>query len=114
MSCFTYTEYSSFLEVKMLKPHHLLVAILVLPSITSFAEDKKSSLDAAIGGGIGGAVGAVIGNEVLGSDGAVIGGAIGGAVGTAATTDGRIKLESEHNHSSDSFCPPGQAKKGRC
>lgn len=98
----------------MFKLHYLVFAILLASSTSAIAGDKKSSVDAAIGGGIGGAVGAVIGNEVLGPDGAVIGGAIGGAVGTAATTNGSLNIDTNPKQSSDSFCPPGQAKKGRC
>ena len=96
----------------------------------------NSTLDAAIGGGIGGAAGAAIGNEVGGRDGAIIGGALGGAVGVAINTDKKPQHDSSyrktsyrndhyqhehhghkhhrHEHYSSRFCPPGQAKKGRC
>ncbi|HYQ70756.1 MAG TPA: hypothetical protein VET88_02380 [Gammaproteobacteria bacterium] len=89
------------------------------------ANADNSTLDAAIGGGLGGAAGAAIGNEVGGRDGAIIGGALGGAVGVAVTTDDHPDHDSYHRkadyqvapryeHSGSGFCPPGQAKKGRC
>jgi len=96
----------------------------------------NSTLDAAIGGGIGGAAGAAIGNEIGGRDGAIIGGALGGAVGVAVITDEKSHHDSphrrayfgnddyqhehhrhnhyRHEHHHAHFCPPGQAKKGRC
>lgn len=89
------------------------------------ASAATSTLDAAIGGGIGGAAGAAIGNEVGGREGAIAGSALGAAVGTALNTDAEPKHRSsdkyryydrspseEHPH--QHFCPPGQAKKGRC
>jgi len=104
-----------------------LSALLCAP----IAGADNSTLDAAIGGGVGGATGAAIGNEVGGRDGAILGGALGAAVGTAITTDSE---EHRHEpryveparqreyyepapaavHPSGGFCPPGQAKKGRC
>ena len=100
---------------------------LGLAAATATADD--STLDAAIGGGLGGAAGAAIGNEVGGRDGAIAGAAIGAAVGTALNTDppkrrhtanhghytprhGRAPARGGHPH--PHFCPPGQAKKGRC
>ena len=85
----------------------------------------NSTLDAAIGGGIGGAAGAAIGNEIGGRDGAIVGGALGGAVGAAVNTDknndhsslskrSSYRDEPRYAHPSSRFCPPGQAKKGRC
>jgi outer membrane lipoprotein SlyB len=86
----------------------------------------SSTLDAAIGGGIGGAAGAAIGNEVGGRDGAIIGGALGGGVGAALNTeeeshhaDGHENVyyrrsQPVHEYPASHFCPPGQAKKGRC
>jgi len=85
-----------------------------------------STLDAAIGGGIGGAAGAAIGNEIGGRDGAIVGGGLGGAIGAAVNTKDesrptsryrKINYESskpQSGHSGSHFCPPGQAKKGRC
>jgi len=104
-----------------MKIHYLLSAIALAFAINANAEDS-STLDAAIGGGIGGAVGAAIGNEVGGRDAAIIGGGIGGAVGTAINTDGdntsgehrEYKERYDDHHDDDHFCPPGQAKKGRC
>jgi len=100
--------------------------LLVFTLMVVEANADSSTLDAAIGGGIGGAAGAAIGNEVGGRDGAIVGGALGGAIGAAVNT----KDESRHTksyrktnyesspprsrHPGSHFCPPGQAKKGRC
>jgi hypothetical protein len=98
---------------------------------TAAANAGDSTLDAAIGGGLGGATGAAIGNEVGGRDGAILGGALGAAVGTAVTTDSDHHRSEPHYvsprrqyeyyepapvpvHRGGGFCPPGQAKKGRC
>ena len=101
---------------------YTVLAILLL---AVEANADNSTLDAAIGGGIGGAAGAAIGNEVGGRDGAIIGGALGGGIGAAVATD----KEPDHAHTREThyekarprssepvnyFCPPGQAKKGRC
>ena len=78
-----------------------------------------------LGGGIGGAAGAAIGNEIGGREGAIVGGALGGAVGAAYTTDESRQHKDQHRdtyyestpryqHPGSHFCPPGQAKKGRC
>jgi len=86
-------------------------------TLTVVEANANSTLDAAIGGGIGGAAGAVIGNEV--------GGALGGAIGAAVNTDDEPRhtmhrktyYKTSHpsdGHSGSKFCPPGQAKKGRC
>lgn len=104
-----------------------LSALLCAP----IAGADNSTLDAAIGGGVGGATGAAIGNEVGGRDGAILGGALGAAVGAAITTDSDehhrepqyVEQPRRHEHyepapapvrPSNTFCPPGQAKKGRC
>jgi len=100
--------------------------VLGLALGSSIAHADNSTLDAAIGGGLGGAAGAAIGNELGGRDGAIIGGAIGGGVGAAVTTgSGNYKKSSRHHEAVEyhhyperkpnyRFCPPGQAKKGRC
>ena len=81
---------------------------------SSFTLADSSTLDAAIG------------NELGGREGAIVGGAIGGGVGAAVTTSNSSReAELRHRESethrdyrdtqrSDHFCPPGQAKKGRC
>lgn len=111
-----------------------IALVFALTSASAIA--GNSTLDAAIGGGIGGAAGAAIGNEVGGRDGAIIGGALGSAVGVALNTDEKHHHSSPHRrtyfgsddyqheyHRHDHyryeryhshFCPPGQAKKGRC
>ena len=104
-----------------------LVSLLSVSTFTiSSASAGDSTLDAAIGGGLGGAMGAAIGNEVGGRDGAIVGGALGGAAGAAVASDGDSRKkhtrtkhryeydESYNRHSGTRFCPPGQAKKGRC
>jgi len=111
-----------------MKIHYLIMAAgLVL----SEAYADSSTLDAAIGGGIGGAAGAAIGNEVGGREGAIIGGALGGGVGAAISTDEEesylvpvsnpvhrdIRYYDRFEYDrppASGFCPPGQAKKGRC
>ena len=99
----------------------LLVFTLMIVEVNA-----DSTLDAAIGGGIGGAAGAAIGNEIGGRDGAIVGGGLGGAIGAAVNTDDdsrhtnsyrKTNYESSQprsGHSGSHFCPPGQAKKGRC
>jgi len=103
-----------------------LIVLAMAISASTVANADSSTLDAAIGGGIGGAAGAAIGNEVGGREGAIAGSALGAAVGTAINTDGHMPKtssynkpsyedeEPRHGHPHDRFCPPGQAKKGRC
>ena len=100
--------------------------LLLVFTLMVVEANADSTLDAAIGGGIGGAAGAAIGNEIGGRDGAIVGGGLGGAIGAAVNTDDdsrhtksyrKTNYESSQPHSGSSgsyFCPPGQAKKGRC
>jgi uncharacterized protein YcfJ len=100
--------------------------LLVFTLMVVEANADSSTLNAAIGGGIGGAAGAAIGNEIGSRDGAIIGGALGGAVGAAVNTKDEPRHTSRyrktnyessqprHEHHGSHFCPPGQAKKGRC
>lgn len=90
--------------------------------------DHRLSERAALGAALGAAMGAYVGAEVAGTDGAVIGGALGGAVGASVTTRNYVDsghystpvhqyrvVEYRHvHHGPRHFCPPGQAKKGRC
>ena len=103
--------------------HAVLFAVAV--GITTAANAGSSPLEAAIGGGVGGAAGAAIGNEVGGREGAIAGSALGAAVGTALNTDSQPERRSSNarryydeprsdGHPHKRFCPPGQAKKGRC
>ena len=111
-----------------MKLHHLVI-VLGLAAFETHAD--SSTLDAAIGGGIGSAAGAAIGNELGGRDGAIVGGALGGAVGAAVNTNQEshdyARPEKTHYNNvnyydrrdydrppASRFCPPGQAKKGRC
>ncbi|MCW3479781.1 glycine zipper domain-containing protein [Neisseriaceae bacterium JH1-16] len=85
-----------------------------------------------LGGALGGAAGAAVGESVGGRDGAVIGGALGGSVGAAIGYDNRSEPtryveprrrdypryedwdDDDQGRGRGYFCPPGQAKKGRC
>ena len=91
---------------------------LLVAMFAAVANAGNSTMDAAIGGGLGGAAGAAIGNEVGGREGAILGGALGGAVGAAVTTDSQSRsapTQPQYQPApSRGFCPPGQAKKGRC
>ena len=89
-----------------------------------WADDHDDTVkDAVIGGAIGGALGGAVGAEVGGKNGAIVGAGVGAATGAAIATH-----DDHDNHHSDApdvvvvpegqprgnFCPPGQAKKGRC
>ncbi len=106
-----------------------ICSLLPVLAINASAGDNLT-LDSAIGGAVGGAIGGAVGAEVGGRDGAIIGAGVGAAAGTAINTkdsdyhhkDGHAS-EAVHDvvhHSSNyhghksRFCPPGQAKKGRC
>ena len=101
-----------------------LIVVFTLMAVEVNAD--SSTWDAAIGGGIGGAAGAAIGNELGGRDGAIIGGGLGGAIGAAVNTDDESQHKKSYRktsykgsssrpgNSGSHFCPPGQAKKGRC
>lgn len=104
----------------------LAITLCSAALLGTVAQADNQSMDAAIGGAIGGGLGAYIGNEVAGRDGAIIGGALGGATGAAVTTDDHHHGTHEttryvyppqphyHGPPQRGFCPPGQAKKGRC
>jgi hypothetical protein len=95
--------------------------------LTTAASADDQSVRAAVGGGLGGAAGAYVGSELGGRSGAIVGGAVGAAAGTALATEptqpqGRVvypayppppPVHYGPSHPSR-FCPPGQAKKGRC
>ncbi len=83
--------------------------------------------DAAIGGALGGALGGAVGAELGGRQGAVVGAGIGAATGAALNTQGyqaqppprREEYYPDAHppgvpYGNRGFCPPGQAKKGRC
>ena len=75
--------------------------------------------DAAVGGGVGGALGGAIGAELGGREGAIIGAGVGAATGAAVTTkdhedDSHDDVKVVVPANKGTFCPPGQAKKGRC
>ena len=94
---------------------------LLLGSVLSVsAVLADQSVDAAIGGAVGGGLGAYLGSEIGGREGAIIGGAIGGGAGAAIATDRKPdrpkRMPRYHSYPEypRHFCPPGQAKKGRC
>ncbi len=108
----------------------LAVALATGPAVA-----QNHSAQAALGAGLGGALGAYIGSEVDGRGGAIVGGALGAAAGAAIATPryyehSRVVVrevyrprprahyrpgwDHYHDHPERSFCPPGQAKKGRC
>lgn len=95
----------------------LIVGIALLLSGPVSANDLV--LDSAIGGAVGGALGGAVGAVLGGRNGAIIGAGVGAATGVAISTDDHKKSDyrkgaHRHHHGSGKFCPPGQAKKGRC
>ena len=108
----------------MFAKRYLLIAS-VLFSAPLYADRFNEDLvvDSAVGGAVGGALGGAVGAVVGGRDGAIIGSGIGAAAGTAINTDqhrentrnSHHKLSTyQYNSHPGRFCPPGQAKKGRC
>lgn len=104
------------------------VAALLFASSPLMAEDL--TLDAAVGGAVGGAIGGAVGAELGGREGAIVGAGVGAAAGTAINTRDHAEPDrgpryddshrvyvypASHSHPhGNTFCPPGQAKKGRC
>jgi outer membrane lipoprotein SlyB len=96
--------------------------MLIVGLVASTASADDLVKDAAIGGAIGGAVGGAVGAEVGGKQGAVVGAGVGAAAGAAIATqndgDGHHARTPEvvfvPAPQQGRFCPPGQAKKGRC
>ena len=98
----------------------VVITLATLLSGPAFADDDLV-IDSAVGGAIGGAVGGAVGAAVGGREGAIVGAGVGAAAGTAVNTseyednDHKSKhIEVHDHHGSGNFCPPGQAKKGRC
>ena len=106
------------------------LAVLLLTALTSSPAWAGDKAEAAIAAGIGGAVGAAVGSEVGGRNGAIVGAGMGAAAGAAIAThdeddreqrrevreapaDGYVVYVYPDDHRPN-FCPPGQAKKGRC
>jgi len=95
-----------------------IAALLAAPAAWS---DDDLTLDSAVGGAIGGAIGGAVGAELGGREGAVIG-AHGTATGTAINTRDHVEAGQREGRApalpagpgAGRFCPPGQAKKGRC
>lgn len=108
--------------------HNLGFALLLIVgcafTATSWADDLVK--DAAIGGALGGALGGAVGAEVGGKKGAIVGAGVGAAAGAAIATNDDHNDGHDGHHadapevvvvpasSQGHFCPPGQAKKGRC
>jgi len=109
--------------------------LLVLAVATGPAVAHDYTDHAIIGGGLGGALGAYVGSEINGRGGAILGGALGAAAGVAlaipdyhehrrvivrevypprARQYERTERVYFHDRPRGYFCPPGQAKKGRC
>jgi hypothetical protein len=104
---------------------HTVLLLMLGASLASQAGSLTT--DAAIGGALGGEVGAELG----GRQGAIVGAGVGAAAGTAINTQADawkprydVHHDVHHHHGSShppgvpfqggGFCPPGQAKKGRC
>ena len=101
----------------------LLLVVGCVFAKPSLADDHDDVVkDAAIGGAIGGALGGAVGAEVGGKEGGIVGAGVGAAAGAAIATHDdhdnhhadapEVVVVPEHRHGD--FCPPGQAKKGRC
>jgi hypothetical protein len=114
-----------------MKRHLAIVISVTMTSLSwSSAMADNQSLDAALGGALGGGLGALVGNEIGGRSGAIVGGGLGAAAGAAVTTreerrDPPPRVYRDRGYwapdyydgppgSPGRFCPPGQAKKGRC
>ena len=102
-----------------MKYQTIVVALLILGVGQQVHAGDK--VEAAVGGATGGAIGAVIGDEIGDRNGAIVGAAAGAAIGTAIATsdDDHGKRKSpvvvvDTGQPEGRFCPPGQAKKGRC
>ncbi len=105
-----------------------MLVCIPLISVSALACADNLTLDSAIGGGIGGALGGAAGAELGGREGAIVGSAAGAAIGTTLNTqDGHYEKQTRHHRTvelepviryraapTSRFCPPGQAKKGRC
>jgi len=108
---------------------HVALGSLLAATLTVSAESLTR--DAAIGGAIGGALGGAVGAELGGRQGAIVGAGVGAAAGTALNTrDYATPATPRHDvyyyqdrgrghppgvpFQGGGFCPPGQAKKGRC
>lgn len=104
---------------------HTLLGLMLGTSLAAHADGLTR--DAAIGGAIGGALGGAVGAELGGRQGAIVGAGVGAAAGTALNTQGDSsppRYDAHHHGVPTSppgvpfqgggFCPPGQAKKGRC
>ena len=97
----------------------IVIALLTLGGVQQVHAGDK--VEAAVGGAAGGAIGAVIGDEIGDRNGAIVGAAAGAAIGTAIATSDDDHSERESSivvvdtgQPKGHFCPPGQAKKGRC
>lgn len=107
-----------------------VLACLMLSATLPVAAESLTR-DAAIGGAIGGALGGAVGAELGGRQGAIVGAGLGAAAGTALNTreyaappPQRHEVYYYEGHrgghppgvpfQGGGFCPPGQAKKGRC
>lgn len=104
---------------------HLTLGVLLSAAFAAPAETLTR--DAVIGGAIGGALGGAVGAELGGRQGAIVGAGVGAAAGAALNTREHATPVQRHEvyyydrghpagvpYQGGGFCPPGQAKKGRC
>ena len=107
-----------------------IIGLTLLPLVSQPLLATDLTTEAAIGGAIGGALGGALGAELGGREGAIIGAGVGAAAGTAIATkdeaptrrhveeprrvEERVYIIEKRGRGRGSFCPPGQAKKGRC
>jgi outer membrane lipoprotein SlyB len=109
--------------VQAMKKRYMAITFSLVSLISTTALADNENLNAALGGALGGGVGGLVGNAVGGRTGAIVGSGLGAAAGAALTTQnqeryGRRSRYSAHEYESSRergyYCPPGQAKKGRC
>ena len=108
---------------------HSLLGLMLGTSLAAHADGLTR--EAAIGGAVGGALGGAVGAELGGREGAIIGAGVGAAAGSAINTQEHASQPRREVHhdvyrygapasppgvpfQGGGFCPPGQAKKGRC
>jgi len=122
-------KYTGEISMKLMR----VVVFALLPMAAGAASAGDLTTDAAIGGAIGGALGGAVGAQAGGRNGAILGAGVGGAAGAAISTQGdrdprrsqqyeerrhyddrRYDDDDHHHRHGSHFCPPGQAKKGRC
>ena len=106
-----------------IKKSLLIASVLFAAPLYADNYSDELVIDSAVGGALGGAIGGAVGAVVGGRDAAIVGSGVGAAAGTAINTEeyrdssrSTYPRVSSHQYKrySGHFCPPGQAKKGRC